>query len=90
LVQVVCEDALDWQPESPVDAILLDAPCSATGTLRRHPEGLWQKKEEDVARLALLQRDLLRACAGWLRVDGVMLYATCSLEHAEGEKQMAD
>jgi len=90
LVQVVCEDALDWQPESPVDAILLDAPCSATGTLRRHPEGLWQKKEEDVARLALLQRDLLRACAGWLRVDGVMLYATCSLEHAEGEKQIAD
>lgn len=88
-VEVVCENALDWQPEQLVDGVLLDAPCSATGTLRRHPEGLWQKKEEDVARLVLLQRDLLRAASAWLKPEGVLVYATCSLEYEEGEGQIA-
>jgi 16S rRNA (cytosine967-C5)-methyltransferase len=87
---VVCADALDWQPERLVDGVLLDAPCSATGTLRRHPEGLWQKKEADVARLVLLQRDLLRVASQWLKPDGVLVYATCSLEYEEGEGQIAD
>lgn len=89
-VEVVCENALDWQPEQLVDGVLLDAPCSATGTLRRHPEGLWQKKESDVARLVLLQRDLLRAASEWLKPEGVLVYATCSLEYEEGEGQIAD
>ena len=87
-VQVVCEDALDWQPEQLVDGVLLDAPCSATGTLRRHPEGLWQKSESDVPRLALLQRDLLRSALNWLRPEGMLVYATCSLEREEGEQQI--
>jgi 16S rRNA (cytosine967-C5)-methyltransferase len=87
-VQVVCADALEWQPDAPVDAVVLDAPCSATGTLRRHPEGLWQKKEEDVARLALLQHDLLHAALSWLKPKGVLIYITCSLEQEEGEQQI--
>lgn len=71
----------------PFDAILLDAPCSATGTIRRHPDVAWTKSEEDIRKLAGLQTRLLDKAAGLLKPGGRMVYCTCSLEADEGERQ---
>ncbi|QFU17996.1 methyltransferase domain-containing protein [Microvirga thermotolerans] len=73
--------------EAPFDAILLDAPCSATGTIRRHPDVAWTKGEEDVAKLAALQARLLDRAAHLLKEGGRLVYCTCSLEAEEGERQ---
>ena len=81
-------DALEWQPQKPLDAVLLDAPCSATGTLRRHPELAHHRKPEDVTTLAELQRDLLKAACKLVKPGGRVVYATCSLQAEEGEKQI--
>lgn len=74
---------------APADAVLLDAPCSATGTLRRHPEVAWVKGPEDVARLAGLQVRLLDNAAKLVKPGGRLLYCVCSLEAQEGEGQVA-
>jgi 16S rRNA (cytosine967-C5)-methyltransferase len=81
-------DVLELE-EQPFDAVLLDAPCSATGTIRRHPDVAWTKRPEDVAALADLQRDLLDKAAGLVRSGGRLVYCTCSLEPEEGEAQVA-
>ncbi len=73
--------------ESPFDAILLDAPCSATGTIRRHPDVAWTKSEEDIRKLSGLQTRLLEKAASLLKVGGRLVYCTCSLEAEEGERQ---
>lgn len=86
--RIVCADATKWQPDQEYDAILLDAPCSSTGTLRRHPDVAFTKSERDIARLAHLQGLLLKRAAGWLKPGGVLVYATCSLEPEEGECQI--
>lgn len=70
------------------DAVLLDAPCSATGTLRRHPEIAWTKSMDDVAKLTALQSQLLDKAATMLRPGGRLVYCTCSLEPEEGEEQI--
>jgi len=75
--------------EPPFDAILLDAPCSATGTIRRHPDVAWTKGEEDVRKLAGLQTRLLDKAAGLLKPGGRLVFCTCSLEAEEGERQAA-
>lgn len=85
----VTADALEWQPGQLFDAILLDAPCSATGTLRRHPEIGWAKSAKDVEELAQLQRGMLGKVAQWLKPGGVMVYCVCSLEKAEGEHHIS-
>jgi 16S rRNA (cytosine967-C5)-methyltransferase len=82
---LVTADALEWQPDDGYDAILVDAPCSATGTCRRHPEVLHRQAAIDD--LTALQTDLLARAAGWLNPGGVLVYAVCSLEPAEGEDQ---
>jgi 16S rRNA (cytosine967-C5)-methyltransferase len=82
-------DAIQWRPESPADAVLLDAPCSATGTIRRHPDVAWAKTLADVATLAALQQRLLDHAFGLLAPGGRLVYATCSLEREEGEAQIA-
>lgn len=82
-------DATVYTPPTPFDAVLLDAPCSATGTLRRNPDVGLVRKARDVAAQAAVQRDLLRACATWVKPGGLMVYATCSLEPEEGEQQIA-
>ncbi|MDT8343214.1 MAG: methyltransferase domain-containing protein, partial [Thermohalobaculum sp.] len=87
--RLVAADALDWQPEAPFDAILLDAPCSATGTLRRHPDLPWRKGAGEIAPLVALQARLLDRAFGWLKPGGRMVFATCSLIRAEGEAQAA-
>ena len=81
--QVVEADAVTWRPEAPGDAVLLDAPCSATGTLRRHPEIAHRRTAEDLAKLVTLQRKLLSAAVEMLKPGGLLVVATCSLQKAE-------
>lgn len=86
--QTIAADATEWQPEQKFNAILLDAPCSATGTIRRHPDIPWIKKETDIAQLAALQTRLLDNALRMLNPGGVLVYATCSLEPEEGAHQI--
>ena len=86
---IVAADLRQWQPPAPVDAILLDAPCSATGIYRRHPDVLHRIGLRQIADLAELQAQLLARAADWLTPGGRIVYATCSLEQAEGEDQIA-
>ena len=88
-IGIVRADILDWQPEEPFDAVLLDAPCSATGTIRRHPDIACLKSEADIATLAALQARMLARTADWVKPGGQLVYCTCSLEPAEGEYQAA-
>ena len=78
-----------WRPDAPLDAVLLDAPCTATGTLRRRPDAAWAKQEGDIASLARIQARLLDAAFTMLRSGGRLVYCTCSLEREEGEDQLA-
>lgn len=87
--EVVAADALDWQPGEAFDAILLDAPCSATGTIRRHPELPFVKDGSDLPGLVALQAQLIDRALGWLRPGGRLVFATCSLLPEEGEGQLA-
>ena len=86
---VVQADALAWQPPAPLDAVLLDAPCSATGTIRRHPDVPHLKRAADVAGSVVQQRALIQAAAGMLRTGGRLVYAVCSLQPEEGPGAMA-
>ena len=85
----IAADAALWRPDQPADAILLDAPCSATGTIRRHPDIPHLKGEADVAKLAALQRRLLGHAVTLLRPGGTLVYTVCSLQPEEGERQIA-
>ncbi len=85
---IVQADLRQWEPSAPVDAILLDAPCSATGIYRRHPDVLHRIGARQIAELAELQTELLDRAAQWLKPGGTIIYATCSLEKAEGEDQI--
>jgi 16S rRNA (cytosine967-C5)-methyltransferase len=85
VAHVVTADALTWLPSAAADAVLLDAPCSATGTIRRHPDLPALKSAADIPRLAEKQRQLLAHAATFVRAGGVLLYSVCSLEPEEGE-----
>jgi len=89
-VQVLAHDATEPFPPSigPVDAVLLDAPCTGLGTLRRHPELRWRRQEEDLARLATLQRRILERCQELVPPGGLLVYAVCSTEPEEGPDQI--
>lgn len=84
--QLVAGDALRWQPDGQFDAVLVDAPCSATGIFRRHPDVLHLKGDGDIAPLTLVQAALLRRVVPWLKPGGTLVYATCSLDPREGER----
>ncbi|MET3889938.1 16S rRNA (cytosine967-C5)-methyltransferase [Bosea sp. OAE506] len=84
---IVTVDASQWQAEA-FDAVLLDAPCSATGTIRRHPDVAWTKSPEDRDKLVALQARLLEAAARLTKPGGRLVYCTCSLEPQEGEAQI--
>jgi 16S rRNA (cytosine967-C5)-methyltransferase len=86
--EIVCADAATWS-SAPLDAVLLDAPCSATGTIRKHPDIPWQKQPDDLPRLTALQARLLDNAASLLKPGGLLIYSTCSLEPEEGEAQIA-
>jgi len=85
--EIVTANALEWEPEAPFDAILLDAPCTATGTCRRHPDVLHRIHARQIEELAAVQARLLARAAGWLAPGGRLVYAVCSMEPEEGEGQ---
>ena len=87
---LVCADAAEWTAEQKFDAVLLDAPCSATGTIRRHPDVPWLKSLADIAKLAAVQRRLLDHAVALLAPGGTLIYCTCSLEPEENENVVAD
>ena len=82
--ELITADASKWTAAEKFDAILLDAPCSGTGTLRRHPDIAWLKDEEDVGRLTLAQDRLLLHAVAQLKPGGLLVYAVCSLQEDEG------
>ena len=82
--QIFKADVTKWLPAKTYDAALLDAPCSSTGTIRRHPDIAWNKKPEDVTRLTALQDKLLLATAAMLKPGGILVYSVCSLQPEEG------
>jgi len=86
---LVIADVAEWTAE-PFDAVLLDAPCSSTGTIRRHPDVPWLKTPADIAKLAALQRRLIERAAALTKPGGTLVYCTCSLEPEEGEHIVAD
>ena len=86
--ETVVADAGNYAPASSYDGVLLDAPCSATGTFRRHPEVIWHRSAGDVAGRVRLQRALLANAFRCLDASGVLVYCVCSLEPAEGEHQV--
>jgi len=85
----IAVDALEFEPDQPFDVILLDAPCSATGTIRRHPDMPYVRGNDDVKLLLTLQRKLLRKAATLLAPGGTLVYAVCSLLADEGPKQIS-
>jgi 16S rRNA (cytosine967-C5)-methyltransferase len=87
--ETIAADAADWRPAEPADAVLLDAPCSATGTIRRHPDVVWLKRPTDVVSLAAAQDRLLDAAAAMIRPGGQLVYCVCSLEPEEGPARIA-
>ena len=89
-VDVAVADVLEWQPPVLLDAVLLDAPCSATGTIRRHPDVQRLRRPKDVVELAAAQEKMLAAAARMLRPGGRLLYAVCSLQTEEGAAIVAD
>ncbi len=88
-VETVRADAGTWQPQERFDAILLDAPCSSTGTIRRHPDIPYLKTARDIDELAAVQTRLLDNAVSLLKPGGTLVYSTCSLEPIEGEAQVA-
>ena len=84
--QLVEADALSWKPDGQFDAILLDAPCSATGTFRRHPEVLYRARPKMIARMPSSSARLLDRAAQWVKPGGSIVYSVCSLEPEEGEQ----
>jgi 16S rRNA (cytosine967-C5)-methyltransferase len=87
--EIVIADALEWEPAEQFDAILLDAPCTATGTCRRHPDVLHRIGQRQIGEMAELQSQLIARAIRWLKPGGTFVYAVCSLERAEGEEQAA-
>lgn len=87
--EIVTADALTWEPGRTFDAILVDAPCSATGTIRRHPDLPYIRRPADLPGLVALQARLLARAWDWLAPGGRLVFCTCSLLPAEGEEQLA-
>ena len=87
--ETVTADAAEWQA-GPFDAVLLDAPCSSTGAIRRHPDVPWLKRETDIAALAAVQRRLIARAAELTKPGGLLVYCTCSLEPEEGAEIVAE
>ncbi|HEY0523770.1 MAG TPA: transcription antitermination factor NusB [Stellaceae bacterium] len=86
--EALAADASSWRPPAPVPAVLLDAPCTATGAIRRHPDVPHLKSPDDVVRLAAVQERLINAALDMLAPGGMLVYCTCSLEPEEGPQQI--
>jgi len=86
---LVQADLFEYRPEALFDAVLLDAPCSSTGTVRRHPDVPWTKSPADIDKLAALQAKMLRAAAKLVKPGGRLVFSNCSLDPLEGEALLA-
>jgi 16S rRNA (cytosine967-C5)-methyltransferase len=87
--ETVAADAALWRPTEPAAAVLLDAPCTATGTIRRHPDVPWLKGPQDLAKLVPLQDRLLAAATAMTEPGGTLVYCVCSLQPEEGPERIA-
>lgn len=89
--RIICADALSYLENTAeiYDAVLLDAPCSATGTLRRHPETVHIKSAADIQKMAALQKQILEKISKVIKTGGELVYCTCSIAKSEGERQIA-
>ncbi len=87
--ETVTADLLEWRPDAQADAVLLDAPCSATGIFRRHPDVLYRIAPRHIEERAAQQAVLLERAANWVKPGGMLVYAVCSLEREEGEDVVA-
>jgi 16S rRNA (cytosine967-C5)-methyltransferase len=87
--ELIAADGTAWRPAEPVDGVLVDVPCTATGTIRRHPDIAWLKSAADLAALVPLQQALLTAALAMVRPGGTIVYCSCSLEAEEGGDQIA-
>tara|TARA_Y100000590_G_scaffold350723_1_gene402726 strand:- start:588 stop:1901 length:1314 start_codon:yes stop_codon:yes gene_type:complete len=81
---IVKADAKSWEPATPPQGILIDAPCSGTGTIRRNPDIVWKKKPQDIKKLSDLQKSMIERSVKNLPIGGILVYAVCSLENEEG------
>jgi 16S rRNA (cytosine967-C5)-methyltransferase len=88
-IEAIAADGATWKPQRPVGHVLLDAPCTSTGTLRRHPDAAWLKSQEDVQRMVALQDRLLDAAFAMLAPGGTLVYCVCSLQREEGADRIA-
>jgi 16S rRNA (cytosine967-C5)-methyltransferase len=82
-------DILEYEPAEKFDAVLLDAPCSSTGTIRRHPDVMWSKGSDEITALAKLQFDLLKKAKEFLKPGGILVFSNCSMMKEEGEDLLA-
>lgn len=88
--ETLAADACEWTTDKSFDGVLIDAPCTSTGTVRRHPDVAWLKQESDIAALAVQQARLIRRGLALLKPGGTLIYCTCSLEPEEGEQVVAN
>ena len=86
--RMIQADVTKWRSNESADVVMLDAPCSATGTARRHPDVLWSKSEADVVQLAIVQQRMISAAAESVAPGGLLIFATCSLQPEEGADQV--
>ncbi len=87
-IEWILSDFMDYNPSSKVDRVLLDAPCTGLGVLRRHPEGKWQKQESGIKELSNLQKKLIEHALAMLKPGGELIYSVCSFETDETQSQM--
>ena len=84
--KIICEDARKWIAKEKSDITIVDVPCSSTGTLRKNPDVMWHKKEEDINKLKIIQLDLLNTAINLTTTNGIIIYSSCSLQFEEGEE----
>ena len=89
-VEIIAADAITWTAPEPVDCIVLDAPCSAIGVIRRHPDIRLLRQSTDIPKTVELQKQILENMWQQLKVGGTLLYITCSILKAENEQQMVE
>ena len=84
-LNIINKDIRDWEPIKKTNYLLLDVPCSATGTVRKNPDVIWNKKQEDIIRLSIIQKELLEKAINMVEKDGIIIYCNCSMQKEEGE-----
>ena len=84
-LNIINKDIRDWEPINKTNYLLLDVPCSATGTVRKNPDVIWNKKQEDIIRLSIIQKELLEKAISMVKKNGIIIYCNCSMQKEEGE-----